>query len=52
MPLEPEAQRLAWIVAAVVMLWISEALPLAVTALLGAPYFLWLLARHRRGEAL
>jgi iron complex transport system permease protein len=23
-----------------------------VTAFLGAPYFLWLLARHRRGEAL
>ena len=36
MPLEPEARMLAWIVAGVVVLWISEALPLAVTALAGA----------------
>ncbi|MBM4010027.1 MAG: SLC13 family permease [Planctomycetota bacterium] len=36
MELTPEAQRLAFIVAAVVVLWFTEALPLAVTALLGA----------------
>jgi len=36
MDLTPEAQRLAVIVAAVVVLWFTEALPLAVTALLGA----------------
>jgi sodium-dependent dicarboxylate transporter 2/3/5 len=36
MDLSPEAQRLAVIVAAVVVLWFTEALPLAVTALLGA----------------
>ncbi len=36
MHLSPEAQRLAVIVVAVVILWITEALPLAVTALLGA----------------
>lgn len=36
MPLSPEAQRLAVIVVAVVILWITEAIPLAVTALLGA----------------
>jgi solute carrier family 13 (sodium-dependent dicarboxylate transporter), member 2/3/5 len=36
MELSPEAQRLAVIVAAVIVLWFTEALPLAVTALLGA----------------
>jgi solute carrier family 13 (sodium-dependent dicarboxylate transporter), member 2/3/5 len=36
MPLTPEAQALAVIVVGVVILWITEALPLAVTALLGA----------------
>ena len=36
MELTPEAQRLAVIVAAVVVLWFTEALPLAVTALAGA----------------
>ena len=36
MDLAPEAQRLAVIVVAVVVLWFTEALPLAVTALLGA----------------
>jgi sodium-dependent dicarboxylate transporter 2/3/5 len=36
MDLTPEAQRLAVIVAAVVALWFTEALPLAITALLGA----------------
>jgi len=36
MPITPEAQTLAVIVAGVVVLWISEALPPAVTALLGA----------------
>ena len=36
MPLTPEAQALAAIVVAVVVLWITEALPLAVTALVGA----------------
>jgi sodium-dependent dicarboxylate transporter 2/3/5 len=36
MELPPEAQMLAVIVVAVVVLWITEALPLAVTALLGA----------------
>jgi solute carrier family 13 (sodium-dependent dicarboxylate transporter), member 2/3/5 len=36
MPLTPEAQALAVIVVSVVILWITEALPLAVTALLGA----------------
>jgi sodium-dependent dicarboxylate transporter 2/3/5 len=36
MSLTPEAQSLAVIVAAVVLLWITEALPLAITALLGA----------------
>ena len=35
-PLTPEAWRLAAIVAVVVVLWFTEALPLAVTALLGA----------------
>ncbi len=34
--LKPEAHRLAAVVAAVIVLWISEALPLPVTALLGA----------------
>jgi sodium-dependent dicarboxylate transporter 2/3/5 len=34
--LKPEAQRLAGVMAAVVVLWITEALPLPVTALLGA----------------
>jgi sodium-dependent dicarboxylate transporter 2/3/5 len=34
--LKPEAHRLAAVMAAVVVLWITEALPLAVTALLGA----------------
>ncbi|MFM1904365.1 MAG: hypothetical protein RLZZ440_2265 [Planctomycetota bacterium] len=36
MSLTPEAQALAVIVVGVVILWITEALPLAVTALLGA----------------
>jgi sodium-dependent dicarboxylate transporter 2/3/5 len=36
MELSPEAQRLAPIVVAVIVLWFTEALPLAVTALLGA----------------
>jgi sodium-dependent dicarboxylate transporter 2/3/5 len=36
MDLTPEAQRLAVIVGVVVVLWFTEALPLAVTALLGA----------------
>jgi len=36
MELSPEALRLAVIVAAVVVLWFTEALPLAITALLGA----------------
>jgi sodium-dependent dicarboxylate transporter 2/3/5 len=36
MELSPEAQRLAIIVAVVVVLWFTEAMPLAVTALLGA----------------
>lgn len=36
MSLSPEASSLAVIVVAVVVLWITEALPLAVTALLGA----------------
>jgi len=36
MELSPEAHRLAVIVVAVVVLWVTEALPLAVTALLGA----------------
>jgi sodium-dependent dicarboxylate transporter 2/3/5 len=36
MDLSPEAQRLALIVAVVIVLWFTEALPLAVTALLGA----------------
>jgi solute carrier family 13 (sodium-dependent dicarboxylate transporter), member 2/3/5 len=34
--LEPEAHRLAAVMAAVVVLWITEALPMPVTALLGA----------------
>ncbi|HEX8293743.1 MAG TPA: DASS family sodium-coupled anion symporter [Pyrinomonadaceae bacterium] len=34
--LKPEAHRLAAVMAAVVILWITEALPLPVTALLGA----------------
>jgi len=34
--LKPEAHRLAAVMAAVVVLWISEALPLPMTALLGA----------------
>lgn len=34
--LSPEAHRLAAVLAAVVVLWISEALPMPVTALLGA----------------
>ena len=34
--LRPEAHRLAAILAAVVVLWVSEALPMPVTALLGA----------------
>jgi sodium-dependent dicarboxylate transporter 2/3/5 len=34
--LKPEAHRLAAVVAAVVVLWITEALPMPVTALLGA----------------
>src|SRR5919112_773015 len=34
--LTPAAQRLAAVLAAVVILWVTEALPLAATALLGA----------------
>jgi sodium-dependent dicarboxylate transporter 2/3/5 len=34
--LKPEAQRLAAVMAAVVVLWVTEALPLPATALLGA----------------
>src|SRR5687768_5689537 len=34
--LKPEAHRLAAILAAVVVLWVTEALPMPVTALLGA----------------
>ncbi len=34
--LKPEAQRLAAVMAGVVLLWVTEALPLPVTALLGA----------------
>ena len=34
--LKPEAQRLAAVMAAVVVLWVTEALPLPVTALVGA----------------
>ncbi len=34
--LTPEAHRLAGVLAAVVVLWVTEALPLPVTALLGA----------------
>jgi sodium-dependent dicarboxylate transporter 2/3/5 len=34
--LKPEAHRLAAVVAAVIVLWITEALPMPVTALLGA----------------
>ncbi|MET0647496.1 MAG: SLC13 family permease, partial [Pyrinomonadaceae bacterium] len=34
--LKPEAHRLAAVMAAVVILWVTEALPLPVTALLGA----------------
>src|SRR5262245_31216683 len=33
---KPEAHRLAAVMAAVITLWISEALPMPVTALLGA----------------
>ena len=36
MPLTPEAQSLAVILVGVVVLWVTEALPLPVTALLGA----------------
>ena len=36
--LKPEAHRLAAVMAAVVVLWITEALPLPVTALLGAAF--------------
>ncbi len=36
MELSPEAQKLAPIVVAVIVLWFTEALPLAMTALLGA----------------
>src|SRR5688572_28136662 len=35
LPLEPRAHRLAAVMAAVMVLWITEALPLPVTALLG-----------------
>ena len=34
MPLSPEAQTLAVIVAVVVVLWVTEALPLAITSIL------------------
>lgn len=37
LPLEPRAHRLAAIFAAVIVLWVSEALPVAMTALLIAP---------------
>jgi len=37
LPLEPAAQRMAAIFAAVIVLWVSEALPIAATALLIAP---------------
>lgn len=37
LPLEPEAHRLAAIFAAVVIAWVTEALPIPVTALLIAP---------------
>ena len=36
MPLSPEALTLAPILVTVIVLWVTEALPLAVTALLGA----------------
>jgi sodium-dependent dicarboxylate transporter 2/3/5 len=36
MSLSPEAVTLAWILAGVVLLWVTEILPLPVTALLGA----------------
>ena len=35
MPIKPEAHRLAAILAMMVVLWVTEALPLAVTALIG-----------------
>jgi len=35
LPLPPAAHRMAAIMAAVVVLWVTEALPMAVTALLG-----------------
>lgn len=35
-PLKPEAHRLAAIMAAVVVLWVTEAIPMPVTALVGA----------------
>lgn len=34
--LKPEARRLAAVLALVIVLWVSEALPMAITALLGA----------------
>ncbi len=37
LPLEPQAQRLAAVFVAVVILWITEALPISVTAVLIAP---------------
>jgi len=37
--LDPEAQRLAAVFGAVLVLWVSEAIPIAVTALLIAPLF-------------
>lgn len=37
LPLEPEAHRLAAVFAAILLLWLSEAIPIAVTALLIAP---------------
>ncbi|MCX7432704.1 MAG: anion permease [Planctomycetia bacterium] len=36
MPLSPEALTLAPILVLVIVLWVTESLPLAVTALLGA----------------
>ncbi len=53
---------MAALLGAIVLLladFVCRSLPIAinlrlgvVTSLLGAPYFLFLLARHRRGEAL
>ena len=50
MPLTPEAQSLAVILVGVVVLWVTEALPLPVTALLGA--VAWFLYRTKAGLIL